>query len=102
MGEILRRLQHQFDLFPAQNDWKLLLIPGQWDAFDGDLAMQRVGVKKSETANGLDIGRKRHSLLFDQVQLILPDLLGAEQFRRLAKVLGKLGDAADIGADGVG
>jgi hypothetical protein len=64
--------------------------------------MEGVGVEKSESANGLNVGRKRHALHFDQVQLIFSDLLGAEQLRRFAKVFGKLGNAADVGGDGGG
>jgi hypothetical protein len=36
------------------------------------------------------------------VQLIFSDLLRAEEFRRLVKVLGELGRIANIGGDGGG
>ena len=42
------------------------------------------------------------SLFFNQEELIFPDLVWTEQIRRFAKMLGKLGDASNIGGDGVG
>jgi hypothetical protein len=80
--EILRRHQHEPDLFRAQDDREFLLIPGQGDAFDTDLKMHCVGVEKTEAADGLYVGGKRHSLLFDQVQLILSDLLWPSAFAK--------------------
>jgi hypothetical protein len=85
-----------------QDQREFLLIPGQGDTCNVDLKMQRVGVEEPEPADGLYVARKRHSLLFDQVELIFSDLLRAEEFGRLVKVLGELGHPANISGDGGG
>src|ERR1035441_8228124 len=95
--EILGRLQQELYFRRAQNHRQFPLVPRQRDAIDTDGTVQGVGVKKSESANGLYIRRKGDTFLFDQVQLIFADLLRAEQFGRFAKVFGKLGDVANVG-----
>src|SRR5260370_7842511 len=73
--EILGRLQQELYLRRTQNHREFSLVPGQRDAIDADGKMKGVGVEKSESANGLYVGRKRHALLFDQEHFICSHLL---------------------------
>lgn len=81
MAEVLRCLQKRLHLFAAHDDWQFSLVSGEGHALDADLTVQRVGIQEPQPANNLDVSWQCYSLLFDQEQLILPDLLGAEQIR---------------------
>src|SRR5258708_28346022 len=61
--EILGRLQQELYLRRTQNHREFSLVPGQRDAIDADGKVKGVGVEKSESANGLYVGRKRHALV---------------------------------------
>ena len=56
VAEVSGRFQQRFDFLRAQDDRQLPFVPGQGNAFDGDLAVQRVGVEKPESRDDLDVG----------------------------------------------
>jgi hypothetical protein len=58
MAKISRGFQDGFNLFLAQNDGELLLVPRQGDTFNFDLAVQGVAIKEAKPADGLNC-RKR-------------------------------------------
>src|SRR5437868_13665081 len=100
VAEVLRGYQQSFYLRFAKDDGKLLLIPGQRNPLDLDLAVQRVAVEKAETADGLYVGRELDSLLIEQEQLPRADFFRTQTFGRLIEVLGELGDRADVAFHG--
>ena len=78
MAEVSWCLQQRLDLFTAHDDRQLSLISGEGYPFDADKTVQRVGIEESQPAYNLDVSWQCYSLLFDQEQLILSDLLRAE------------------------
>ena len=102
VAKVFRCLQKRLDLFAAHDDWQFSLVSGEGHALDADLAVQRVGIQEAQPAHNLDVSWQRDSLLFDQEQLILPDLLGAESVRRFVKVLGEVGNSTDVGLNSRG
>src|ERR1017187_7933338 len=70
------RFQQRFDFLRAQDDRQLPFVPGQGNAFDGDLPVQRVGVEKPESRDDLDAVGRGRALLLAQKQLVLPNVLG--------------------------
>jgi len=59
-------------------------------------------IEKAQGTDGLTDQRPGDVLVLDEIELILPDLFGAEAVRRGAKVVGKLGDTAEIAVDSLG
>src|ERR1022692_319263 len=76
VAEVSGRFQQRFDFLRAQDDRQLLFVPGQGNAFDGDLPVQRVGVEKPESRDDLDVVGQGRALLLAQKQLVLPNVLG--------------------------
>jgi len=66
VARVLRRRQQRFDLFPAENEWKLLFVAWQWNPLDVDAAVQCVAIEKAEPANGLNVGRELDLLFAEQ------------------------------------
>ena len=102
VAEVSGCFQQRFDLLLAQDDRKLLLVPGQGNAFDGNLPVQRMGVEKPKSGDDLDVGGQGCALLLAQKQLVLTDVLRAKLVWRLPEMFGESGDAAQVGGDGVG
>src|SRR5262249_11056473 len=64
-------------------------------------ALQGDAVEETQGADGL-VEATPGGALAEQVELVLPRVLGAEVLRGAAKVLGEAGDGADITIDGPG
>src|SRR5450432_591159 len=58
VAKVLRGLQEFLDIFPGQDDGKLLFVAGQGNPLDIDLSVQCIAVKKAKPANGLNVRRK--------------------------------------------
>ena len=97
-----RRLQQRFDFFATEDQRQFSCTPRERDAFDGDFPAERVGVEKAQSADHLNIGRKRNLFLFHQEQLVLANVFGAELVWRFAEVPGELVDAMQVNPDGSG
>src|SRR5579871_3540438 len=54
----------------GSRSWGLPFAAWKRNAFDGNLPLERVGVKKAQRADHLDVGRRRDLLLFGQKQLV--------------------------------
>src|ERR1700686_1403907 len=67
VAEVLRIYEQRFDLFLAQNDGQLLLIPRQRNPLDIDLAVQGIAIEKTETADGLNVRRELDSFFVKQI-----------------------------------
>jgi hypothetical protein len=93
VAEVSGCFQQRFDLLLAQDDRKLLLVPGQGNAFDGNLPVQRMGVEKPKSGDDLDVGGQGCALLLAQKQLVLTDVLRAKLVWRLPEMFGESGDA---------
>jgi hypothetical protein len=78
MAEVSGCLQQRLDLFTAHDDWQLSLLSGEGYAFDADKTVQRVGIEEPQPAHNRDVSWQCYSLLFDQEQRILSDLLRTE------------------------
>src|SRR6266576_6533162 len=99
MPEIPGRFQQGFHFIAAENQRQLSFTPGKRNTIDGDCPVQRVGIKKAERADHLDVGRQRYFFLFDEEQLIPANVLSAELIGWFAEVSGKLGYRAQINTD---
>jgi hypothetical protein len=60
---------------------------------------ERHVVEKAQATDGLHDERPGDVPLVDEIELILADVLGAKVIRGGAKVLGELGDTAEVGFD---
>ena len=60
---------------------------------------ERHVVEKARATDGLHDERPGDVPLVDEIELILADVLGAKVIRGGAKVLGELGDTAEVGFD---
>src|SRR4030095_13517466 len=101
MLEVAWGQQQRLDLVTTEDDGERLGPFGIGDEVDHPRAVQGGLVEKAEGTHGLDKDTLR-GLLVEEVELIGADVLGSQTIRRGAKVLGKLGDIAQIPIDRVG
>src|SRR5215469_5929213 len=89
------------DLIGAQHDGDLAASRSwQWQVVAGIAAAQDFEIEEAKGRH-LHHDRLRFELaLFDEVQLVLPNLLGTEFLRRLMEVFGEPPDTTDIGMCG--
>src|SRR5271168_2372634 len=100
MPEIARRLEQRLHFSAAQNQRQLPFAAWKRNAIDGDLAMERVSVEETKSADHLHESRLRHLLFFDEEDLIPADMLSVELIGRHAEMPSKLGDGVQINPDG--
>ncbi len=81
----------------TQDDWQPLLLAGKWNVGDGPIAPKRVAIQKPQSADSLIEVAPGALLFFDQIKLVLADVLGSELFGRAFEVAGEQGDALDVG-----
>jgi len=101
MLEVARGQQQRLDLVATEDDGERLGLFGIGEEVDHPRAAQGGLVEKAEGTHGLDKDALG-GLLAEEVELVGADVLGSQAIRRGAKVLGELGDVAQIAIDRVG
>src|SRR6266516_1926957 len=75
MTKTRRRLQQRLHFLAAQDQRQLSFAPRKRYTLDGDFPAQRVGIEEPQRTYHLNAGGSRDLLLFDQEQLIAPNML---------------------------
>jgi len=101
MLEVAWGQQQRLDLVATEDDRERLGLFGIGEEVDHPRAAQGGLVEKAEGTHGLDEDALG-GVGMEQMELIGTDVLGSQAIRRGAKVLGKLGDVAQIAIDRVG
>src|SRR5207244_2148193 len=101
MLEVAWSKQQRLDLVATEDDRELLGLFGIRDIVDHPGTTQGGLVDKAEGTHGLDEDTLG-GLGMEQMELIGADVLGSQAIRRGAKVLGELGDVAQIAINRVG
>src|SRR5207247_8161041 len=100
MLEVAWGQQQGLDLVATEDDGERLGLLGVRDIVDHPWAAEGGLVEKAEGTHGLDKDALR-GLLVEEVELVGADVLGSQAIRRGAKVLGELGEVAQIPIDRV-
>ena len=101
MLEVAWGQQQRLDLVAREDDRERLGFLGIGNILRHPRAAQGGLVEKAEGTHGLEKDALR-GLLVEEVELVGTDVLGSQALRRGAKVLGELGDIAQIAIDRVG
>ena len=81
----------------TQDHWEFPLLARKGNVRDRPVTAQRVAVQEAESAYGLVEPTPGTLLFFDEVTLILANMLWPELFGRALKVACEQGDAFDVG-----
>jgi len=90
------------NLGETQRDGEFPFRLGAGNVIDGPVLVKGRPIEKTNCADRLVQVTPRQALLIHQVKLVGTDLLGTEQLRRLAEVLGELRDLGNVGFLGPG
>ena len=95
-------LEEPDHLLGAEDDGELLGLLGAGDALEDLVPPEGDVVEEAECGDGLVVIAPGDVPLLDQVDEVGADLGLAQEFGRLAEVLGEGGDALDVDLDGPG
>ena len=95
--DILDGRQKLSSLLAAQNYWELLLLAWERNVGDRPVTTEGFAIQEAQGTDGLVVSAPRALLFFDEVELILANVLGPELFGRALEISSEMGDTLDIG-----
>jgi len=95
------RVKEPSDLSLAEHHGQSFRLLGIGDVADGPITLERDAIEETQRRDDLNQIAERDASLVDQIYLVLTNLFRPEQLRRLAEMPGEVGNAGDVGSDGV-